>query len=39
MPFGIGDVDPDGPFIHVFNDQALDLVMSELDTLVDFTEY
>jgi hypothetical protein len=39
MPFGIGDVRPDGPFIHVFNDQALDLIIRELDTLVDFTEY
>jgi hypothetical protein len=39
MPFGIGDVDPEGAFIHVFNDRALDLVMTELDTLVDFTEY
>jgi hypothetical protein len=39
LPFGIGDVRPDGSFIHVFDDRALDLVMSELDTLIDFTEY
>jgi hypothetical protein len=39
FPFGIGDVRPDGAFIHAFDDQALDRVMSELDTLIDFTEY
>ncbi|WP_291864774.1 hypothetical protein [Bradyrhizobium sp.] len=39
LPFGIGDVRPEGSFIHVFDDRALDLVMSELDTLIDFTEY
>jgi hypothetical protein len=37
--FGIGDVRPDGSFIHVFNDQALDLLMNELDTLTDFVQY
>ncbi|GAC1046325.1 hypothetical protein thsrh120_63320 [Rhizobium sp. No.120] len=38
-PFSIGDVDPSGPFIHVFNMLALDVVMSELDTITDFTRY
>jgi hypothetical protein len=37
--FGIGDVRPNGSFIHVFNDQALDLLMHELDTLTDFVHY
>ena len=39
MPFAIGDVSPDGSFIHVFDDQALDIVMYELDTVSDFTNY
>lgn len=38
-PFCIGDVDPSGPFIHVFNMATLDVVMSELDTITDFTKY
>jgi hypothetical protein len=37
--FGIGDVRPNGSFIHVFNDQALDLLMNELDTVTDFVQY
>lgn len=39
MPFCIGDVDPDGPFVHVFNQMTLAVVMSELDTITDFTAY
>lgn len=39
MPFCIGDVDPNGPFVHVFNQATLRLVMSELDTITDFTAY
>lgn len=39
LPFGIGDVRPDGSFVHVFDDKSLDLVLSELDTVIDFTEY
>lgn len=39
QPFCIGDVDPDGPFVHVFNMATLDLVMSEFDTITDFTKY
>ncbi|MDD5303845.1 MAG: hypothetical protein PHS14_12155 [Elusimicrobia bacterium] len=38
-PFGIGDVNPGGPFIHVFDDYALNLVMRELDTVSDFAQY
>ncbi len=38
-PFAIGDVDPAGPFVHVFNQLTLSLVMSELDTITDFTAY
>lgn len=39
QPFTIGDVNPDGSFVHVFDDQALDLVMQELDTVADFKRY
>lgn len=38
-PFGVGDVNPGGMFIHVFDDRALNLVMTELDTVTDFTKY
>ncbi|MBY3544782.1 hypothetical protein HFN69_21935 [Rhizobium laguerreae] len=39
QPFCIGDVDPAGPFIHVFNMATLEIVMSEFDTITDFTQY
>ena len=39
QPFSIGDVDPTGSFVHVIDDVALDIVMSELDTVRDFTDY
>lgn len=39
QPFVIGDIDPDGSFVHVFNETALDIVMRELDTVRDFTDY
>lgn len=38
-PFHIGDVDPGGPFVHVFDKPALDLLMQELDTVADFVRY
>jgi hypothetical protein len=38
-PFTIGDVDPDGSFIHVVNDVTMDIVIQELDTITDFTDY
>lgn len=38
-PFAIGDLDPSGSFVHVIDDIALDIVMSELDTVRDFTDY
>lgn len=38
-PFMIGDIDPENSFVHVFNETALDIVMAELDTITDFTEY
>ena len=38
-PFTIGDVDPKGSFIHVVNDVTMDIVLKELDTITDLTEY
>ena len=38
-PFAVGDIDPDGSFVHVFNEAALDIILSELDTVRDFTDY
>jgi hypothetical protein len=38
-PFRVGDIDPDGPLVHVLNEDALDVVMRELDTITDFTAY
>lgn len=38
-PFWVGDVDSSGSFIHVLDDGSLDIVMRELDTITDFTDY
>ncbi len=38
-PFVVGDVNPAGNFIHVFDRVGLELVMEELDTVADFAEY
>ena len=39
LPFAIGDVGTTGPFIHVFNQSTLGVVMAELDTISDFIAY
>lgn len=39
QPFVIGDVDPEGSFVHIFDDGSLEVVMRELDTITDFTAY
>lgn len=39
QPFAIGDIEPGRSFIHVFDEFALDIVMTELDTIRDFTDY
>ncbi len=39
VPFTIGDVNPSGGLIHVLDDATLDIVLSELDTISDFTAY
>ncbi|MGI0135263.1 MAG: hypothetical protein ACREBW_09940 [Candidatus Micrarchaeaceae archaeon] len=38
-PFVVGDVDPNGPFVHVLNEATLDIVLGELDTVTDITTY
>jgi len=37
--FAIGDLDSTGSFVHVFDEVALDIVLKELDTVRDFTDY
>lgn len=39
QPFTVGDLDPSGSYIHVMDDITLDILLHELDTIVDFTEY
>jgi hypothetical protein len=39
VPFSIGDVNPDGMFIHVFDEVSMKRVLTHLDTISDFTEY
>ena len=38
-PFTIGHIAKEKGFVHVFDDQVLDIVFSELDTISDFVEY
>ncbi len=38
-PFEVEDIDSSGSFIHVFDDATLDIVMSELNTITDLTDY
>lgn len=39
QPFAIGDLEPSGSFVHIIDDVALDIIMKELDTVRDFTDY
>lgn len=38
-PFCIGDVNSSGPFLHVFNQTNIELLVHELNTITDFVEY
>ena len=38
-PFRVGDLEPDGSFVHVIDEVALDILLDELDTVRDFTDY
>ena len=39
QPFAVGDLDPSGSYVHVMDDITLDILLHELDTVVDFTDY
>ena len=39
MPFSIGDLEPSGSFVHVFDSFNLPVVLNELDTITDFVRY
>lgn len=39
MPFCVGDVNPGGMFVHVFDDVAIERVIEHLNTITDFTRY
>ncbi|WP_390879077.1 YecA family protein [Marinobacterium arenosum] len=38
-PFVLGDINPNKTFVHVFDELALDLIFSKLDTTYDFIYY
>ena len=38
-PFTIGDLNPDGPFVHALDDTSLDVLLTNLDTVADFAAY
>lgn len=39
VPFSIGDINPNGSYVHVLDDVSLKIIMEELDTIRDFTDY
>lgn len=39
VPFTIGDLDASKAFVHVLDDTGLDIVMENLTTISDFTDY
>ena len=39
LPFTFGDLDPNKTFVHVLDDTTLDILLSTLDTISDFTSY
>ncbi|GLH76593.1 preprotein translocase SecA chain [Bradyrhizobium sp. SSBR45G] len=39
MPFCVGDVNPGGMFIHVFDNVGIKRVLEHLNTITDFTRY
>lgn len=38
-PFTIGQMDANRGYVHVFDDVTLDIILRELDTIADFTNY
>jgi hypothetical protein len=39
VPFTLGQMDSSKGYVHVFDDTTLNIVMSTLDTITDFTDY
>lgn len=39
LPFTVGRVDPQGPFVHVLDEATLGIVLANLDTLPEFRDY
>ena len=39
LPFAVGQIDPRKGFVHVFDDVTLEIVLSNLDTIMDFLNY
>jgi hypothetical protein len=39
VPFAIGQINANKGYVHVFDDTSLEIVMSTLDTISDFTKY
>lgn len=39
IPFAIGDANPKGMFVHVFDGLSIRRVIEHLDTITDFTQY
>jgi hypothetical protein len=39
FPFTVGQINPEKGYVHVFDDTTLDIVMTTLDTITDFTAY
>ena len=39
LPFMIGDISTEDPFVHVFDERAIEILLQELDTMQDFVEY
>lgn len=39
VPFAVGDPNPDGMFMHIFDDRTIKTVLNHLDTITDFVFY
>ena len=39
IPFMIGDIEPSRAFVHVLDDNSLDILLKTLDTISDFVSY
>lgn len=39
IPFHIGDVNPDGQFIHVLDSHSANILFAEIDTITDLCDY